>query len=189
MPFVVMDRSASGATSRSIATSFGRSARTVGSPPVSLNDRTPRPRKIPASRTISSNRRISALGSHCRPSAGMQYVHRKLQRSVTEMRRSSATRPNVSRSGSIHIRVPGSRRRLPGDNGHVTNAVVTVSDGGSEGVREDESGDTAQTLLLEQGLGPVERRLVPDERAEVESLLAELADGGAALVVTTGGTG
>ena len=30
------------------------------------------------------------MGSHGRPSAGMQYVHRKLQRSVTEMRRSFA---------------------------------------------------------------------------------------------------
>ena len=30
------------------------------------------------------------------PSSGMQYVHRKLQRSVTEMRRSRTTRPNGS---------------------------------------------------------------------------------------------
>src|SRR5256885_10311223 len=36
--------------------------------------------------------------SHLRPSAGMQYTQRKLQRSVTEMRRSSATRPKLSRS-------------------------------------------------------------------------------------------
>jgi hypothetical protein len=30
----------------------------------------------------------SERGSHCMPSDGMQYVHRKLHRSVTEMRRS-----------------------------------------------------------------------------------------------------
>src|SRR2546423_6153813 len=99
------------------------------------------------------------------------------------MRRSSATRPNVSRSGSIAPRVPA------GDNRHVGSVVVTVSDGVSRGVREDESGRTAEAILLEHGLGPVVRRVVPDERAEIESVLAELADGGTALVVTTGGTG
>jgi hypothetical protein len=31
----------------------------------------------------------------------MQYVHRKLQRSVTEMRRSLPTLPNVSMSGPV----------------------------------------------------------------------------------------
>jgi molybdenum cofactor synthesis domain-containing protein len=67
--------------------------------------------------------------------------------------------------------------------------VVTVSDGVSQGVREDESGDAAEAILLEHGLGPVQRRVIPDERAEIEALLAEAADAGAQLVVTTGGTG
>jgi molybdopterin adenylyltransferase len=71
----------------------------------------------------------------------------------------------------------------------VPSAVVTVSDGVSRGVREDESGDAAQSLLLDHGLGPVTRRVVPDERAEIESALVELAEEGATLVVTTGGTG
>ena len=44
------------------------------------------------------------------PSSGMQYVHRKLQRSVTEMRRSRCTRPNVSTSGvTIRTRLPADR--------------------------------------------------------------------------------
>jgi molybdenum cofactor synthesis domain-containing protein len=67
--------------------------------------------------------------------------------------------------------------------------VVTVSDGVSQGIREDASGESAESLLLEHGLGPVARRVVPDERAEIEAALSELADGGAALLVTTGGTG
>ena len=71
----------------------------MGSPPVTLIDRTPSPTKMPSSRVDSSNVRISLFGSQASPSAGMQYVQRKLQRSVTETRRSSAIRPNESTSG------------------------------------------------------------------------------------------
>ena len=41
---------------------------------------------------------ISGFGSQGRPSAGMQYVQRRLHRSVTDTRRSRATRPNWSGS-------------------------------------------------------------------------------------------
>lgn len=68
------------------------------------------------------------------------------------------------------------------------SAVLTVSDGVSQGVREDESGQAAEEMLLEHGLGPVARRVVPDERAEIEAAVVELARE-ASLVVTTGGTG
>jgi hypothetical protein len=78
----------------------GRSARTVGSPPVIFSDRTPSRTNTATTLVSSSNVRRSSLGSQVRPSAGMQYVHRKLQRSVTETRRSSATRPNASTSGA-----------------------------------------------------------------------------------------
>src|SRR5262249_27103014 len=74
-------------------------ARMVGSPPVIFSPRTPRRTNSASSRVSSSNVSSSSLGSHWRPSAGMQYVHRKLHRSVTEIRRSSAIRPKVSRSG------------------------------------------------------------------------------------------
>jgi molybdopterin adenylyltransferase len=67
--------------------------------------------------------------------------------------------------------------------------VVTVSDGVSQGVRDDASGETAESLLLAHGLGAVVRRVVPDEQAEIEAVLSELAEGGVALVVTSGGTG
>ena len=66
--------------------------------------------------------------------------------------------------------------------------VITVSDGVSEGTREDRSGDLAEARLADAGF-TVERRVVPDERALIEGALAEFADDGAALVVTTGGTG
>jgi molybdopterin adenylyltransferase len=68
-------------------------------------------------------------------------------------------------------------------------AVITVSDGVSGGVREDESGATAESMLHDHGFEGVTRRVLPDERAEIEAVLVELADGGIELVVTTGGTG
>src|SRR5436190_3676553 len=67
-------------------------------------------------------------------------------------------------------------------------AVVTVSDGVSRGIREDESGETAQAILQEHGFASVHRQVVPDERAEIEAALRELA-AAVQLVVTTGGTG
>ena len=66
-------------------------------------------------------------------------------------------------------------------------AVVTVSDGVSEGTREDKSGDLLAELLAGEGY-EVERRVVPDDRDAIADAIAELADE-AALVLTTGGTG
>src|SRR5260221_3704960 len=84
----------------SIDTSFGNSRRTSGSPPVSRTSSTPISTKRRTSRSISSKARISARSSHGSPSAGMQYWQRKLQRSVTETRRSEIRRPWQSWSGS-----------------------------------------------------------------------------------------
>src|SRR5918996_5700867 len=67
-------------------------------------------------------------------------------------------------------------------------AVLTVSDGVAEGTREDGSGDAAVALLREAGFEVSDRRVVPDERPEIESALRELASVNG-LVVTTGGTG
>jgi molybdopterin adenylyltransferase len=69
----------------------------------------------------------------------------------------------------------------------VKAAVITVSDGVSEGTREDESGDLLAGLLAEDGY-EVERRVVPDDRDAIADAIAELAEE-AALVLTTGGTG
>ena len=67
-------------------------------------------------------------------------------------------------------------------------AVVTVSDGVREGTREDASGDVAEALLRDAGFDVRTRRVVPDERADIERTLSELS-ADHALVVTTGGTG
>jgi molybdenum cofactor biosynthesis protein B len=69
----------------------------------------------------------------------------------------------------------------------VKAAVLTVSDGVAEGMREDRSGDALDELLRGEGF-EVERRVVPDERDEIARALRELADA-ARIVLTTGGTG
>ena len=56
-------------------------------------------------------------------------------------------------------------------------AVVTVSDGVSEGTREDASGDLLAELLAGEGY-EVERRVVPDERDAIADAIVELARGG-----------
>jgi molybdopterin adenylyltransferase len=63
--------------------------------------------------------------------------------------------------------------------------VLTVSDGVAAGVREDGSGDALAELLAADGY-EVERRIVPDERAQIAAALVELD---ARVVLTTGGTG
>jgi molybdopterin adenylyltransferase len=70
----------------------------------------------------------------------------------------------------------------------VSAAVLTVSDGVHAGVREDTSGDTLEELLRGEGFDVV-RRVVADDAALIASAIEELADSGALLIMTTGGTG
>jgi molybdopterin adenylyltransferase len=67
-------------------------------------------------------------------------------------------------------------------------AVLTVSDKGSRGEREDRSGQVLAELIEEIGGIVLERRVVPDELHDIASALKELARS-ADLVVSTGGTG
>ena len=67
-------------------------------------------------------------------------------------------------------------------------AVLTVSDGVSQGTREDTSGELAASMLEEHGFRVVERRVIPDGADPVAEAIADLATG-TDLVVTTGGTG
>jgi molybdopterin adenylyltransferase len=69
----------------------------------------------------------------------------------------------------------------------VNVAVLTVSDRVSRGEAEDGSGDLLEQLLREDGFD-VQRRLVPDERAEISEALRDLARS-AQIILTTGGTG
>jgi molybdopterin adenylyltransferase len=69
----------------------------------------------------------------------------------------------------------------------VRAAVLTVSDGVSEGTREDLSGDVLEELLAGEGF-EVERQVVPDERDAIADAVVALSDN-AQVVLTTGGTG
>ena len=69
-------------------------------------------------------------------------------------------------------------------------AVVTVSDSGSRGEREDVSGRTIEEMLPCDRFDVAGRTVVPDGRETVAAELVRLADrGDVDLVLTTGGTG
>ncbi|WP_228389555.1 MogA/MoaB family molybdenum cofactor biosynthesis protein [Cumulibacter manganitolerans] len=66
--------------------------------------------------------------------------------------------------------------------------VVTASNRASSGVYADRSGELLEGALRELGLD-VRRSVLPDDRARLAAAIREAVDGGAALVLTTGGTG
>ena len=71
-----------------------------------------------------------------------------------------------------------------------TAAVITLSDKGAAGQREDKSGPLIQEILEGQGYEVVETLLLPDGRTVLEHQLCRLADQRQVNVVfTTGGTG
>ncbi len=67
-------------------------------------------------------------------------------------------------------------------------AVVTVSDGVSQGTRDDAGGAAVCQTLAAAGFDIIDRMVVPDEMTVISSALVSAA-GRASLVVTTGGTG
>ena len=69
-------------------------------------------------------------------------------------------------------------------------AVVTVSDKGSQGLREDLSGPEVARILKDHRIEVTTVTIVPDEPEAISTVLRELADRRRLdLVVTTGGTG
>ena len=71
-----------------------------------------------------------------------------------------------------------------------TAAVITLSDLGSKGEREDTSGPALCGILEKDGWNVVHREILPDDIATIKAALIRCADElGVCLVVTTGGTG
>ncbi len=69
-------------------------------------------------------------------------------------------------------------------------AILTASDKGAAGLREDVSSMVAKTLLEEAGYQVVSMQVLPDERAELGAHMANICDTNQAdLLITTGGTG
>ncbi|OPY15322.1 MAG: Molybdopterin adenylyltransferase [Syntrophus sp. PtaB.Bin138] len=68
--------------------------------------------------------------------------------------------------------------------------VVTVSDKGSRGEREDLSGKEVIRMLQELSILVTEKVIIPDEKDRIRQTLTDLSDEKALdLIVTTGGTG
>lgn len=71
-----------------------------------------------------------------------------------------------------------------------TAAVITASDLGSRGLRQDTSGPAVRAMLEDAGFTVTFTAVVPDEKEQISALLRECADEKKVdLVVTTGGTG
>jgi molybdenum cofactor synthesis domain-containing protein len=69
-------------------------------------------------------------------------------------------------------------------------AILTISDKGFSGEREDASGPALEVLVKKWGAEVVYTCVIPDEKGEIKEELLRLAEEGIAeLILTTGGTG
>ena len=69
-------------------------------------------------------------------------------------------------------------------------AILTASDTGAAGAREDLSGREIRTMLEAAGYTVTAQQLLPDDRAQLAQAMRAIADDGLAdLILTTGGTG
>ncbi len=95
----------------------------------------------------------------------------------------------VIRGGEIKV---GDEVKMiaPGPDRPLTAAVITVSDKGSAGKREDTSGPIITKELTESNFIVKEEIIIPDEQEIIERQLIRLADQRQVnLIITTGGTG
>jgi len=68
--------------------------------------------------------------------------------------------------------------------------ILTISDAGSKGEREDTSGDAIDEIMAGLGFRLALRDIVPDEPDQISERLSDWCDGGEVdVVLTTGGTG
>lgn len=80
--------------------------------------------------------------------------------------------------------------RLTQRDERYTAAVVTLSDSGVRGEREDKSGPLIADTLEKNGYRVVEQLMLPDQQKKIEQQLIRLADSREVnLIITTGGTG
>lgn len=69
-------------------------------------------------------------------------------------------------------------------------AIITSSDSGYRGEREDISGSEIKNIVEKHGYEVVKQLLLPDEFAQLAETMKQIADKGEAdLILTTGGTG
>lgn len=67
--------------------------------------------------------------------------------------------------------------------------IITASDKGSKGLREDESGRVIRDIVARIGGSVTDYVIVPDEKDMIKRELLRMVDGGIDIIITTGGTG
>ena len=67
--------------------------------------------------------------------------------------------------------------------------ILTISDKGARGEREDRSGPAIREMMETAGWEIVRAKIVPDEQDEIRAVLIDWSDEGLDLILTTGGTG
>ncbi len=73
---------------------------------------------------------------------------------------------------------------------NIRTAIITLSDKGSAGEREDESGKIIGEMITSIGASAVHYEVLPDEKSRIIETLTLLSDSGNIdLILTTGGTG
>lgn len=88
------------------------------------------------------------------------------------------------------ISVGDEMKIIPRTDTRYTVAVLTLSDKGARGEREDTSGPCICEMVENAGYRVVEKMILPDEQKILEKELIRLADGRQVnLILTTGGTG
>ena len=101
----------------------------------------------------------------------------------------SAIGHRVLHGGTLHV---GDEMILlpPEEDPPLRAAVITLSDKGARGEREDKSGPLIVEMLTAAGYVVEETMLLPDEAKALKAQLIRLADGRQVnLILTTGGTG
>jgi len=73
----------------------------------------------------------------------------------------------------------------------ITIGVLTISDSGAKGARQDTSGETIRSMVTQMNGAIIEAgAIIPDQREHIEATLREWSDEKSLnLILTTGGTG
>lgn len=84
----------------------------------------------------------------------------------------------------------GDEMTIIGERSRFKTAVLTLSDKGSAGEREDKSGPLIREIIEKENYLVVDQRVLPDEQKTIEETLIHLCDRlKVDLILTTGGTG
>ena len=93
----------------------------------------------------------------------------------------------VIQGGTIHV---GDEMKIIDQKDRFKVAVLTLSDKGAAGDREDKSGPLIREIVEKENYLVIDQRMIPDDQPLIEKTLIHLCDKTKAdLVLTTGGTG